>query len=94
MEKSLARMVKAKAKAEHAAAQQATHASLAAAMHIVDSPAPTPKASSSTVAAAPADDSASGEMAVTEPGEGAASAPRMPSGCCAPSLRWWAGSWS
>ncbi|KAJ7734536.1 hypothetical protein B0H14DRAFT_2995729 [Mycena olivaceomarginata] len=69
-EKSLARM--------RAAARQATHASLAAAMLIVDSPAPTPKASSSAAAAAPADDSASGETAVAEPEEGAASAPPAP----------------
>ncbi|KAJ7778066.1 hypothetical protein B0H14DRAFT_2963210 [Mycena olivaceomarginata] len=68
-EKSLARMVKAKAKAERAAARQATHASLAAAMLI---------ASSSAAAAAPADDSASGETAVAEPEEGAASAPPTP----------------
>ncbi|KAJ7799117.1 hypothetical protein B0H14DRAFT_2904219 [Mycena olivaceomarginata] len=77
-EKSLARMVKAKAKAERAAARQATHASLAAAMLIVDSPAPTPKASSSAAAAAPADDSASGETAVAEPEEGAANTPPAP----------------
>ncbi|KAJ7780447.1 hypothetical protein B0H14DRAFT_3586076 [Mycena olivaceomarginata] len=73
-ENSPARMVKAKAKAERAAARQATHASLAAAMLVVDSLAPTPKASSSAAAAAPADDSASGETAVAEPEEGTASA--------------------
>ncbi|KAK7025056.1 ubiquitin fusion degradation protein 4 [Favolaschia claudopus] len=66
-EKSLARMVKAKAKAERAAARQATHASLAAAMLIAD---PTPKASTSA-AAAPADDNASIETAVAEPEDGA-----------------------
>ncbi|KAJ7824746.1 hypothetical protein B0H14DRAFT_3727621 [Mycena olivaceomarginata] len=67
-ENSPARMVKAKAKAKRAAARQATHASLAAAMLVVDSLALTPKASSSAAAAAPADESAS------EPEEGTASA--------------------
>jgi E3 ubiquitin-protein ligase TRIP12 len=56
-EKSLARMIKAKAKAERAAARQATHATLAAAMLIV--PGPTAGASSS----ATPDDAGSGETA-------------------------------
>ncbi|KAJ6620558.1 hypothetical protein B0H10DRAFT_2020828 [Mycena sp. CBHHK59/15] len=69
-EKSLARMVKAKAKAERAAARQATHATLVAAMLI--SPGPT-AASSSSAAPATADDTMSGETAVQEPEEGAGS---------------------
>ncbi|KAJ6534683.1 hypothetical protein DFH09DRAFT_1180315, partial [Mycena vulgaris] len=73
-EKSLGRMVKAKAKAERAAARQATHATLAAAMLIAPAPAAGP---SSTPAAATPDDTASGETAVAEQEEGAggASAP-------------------
>ncbi|KAF8216810.1 hypothetical protein K438DRAFT_1558643 [Mycena galopus ATCC 62051] len=66
-EKSLARMVKAKAKAERAAARQASHALLAAAM-LISEPS-TPKASSS--AAAPADDTTSVETAVAELEDGA-----------------------
>ncbi|KAJ7698902.1 hypothetical protein B0H17DRAFT_1196492 [Mycena rosella] len=73
-EKSLGRMIKAKAKAERAAARQATHATLAAAMLIA--PALTPAAGpSSTPAAATPDDTASAETVVAEPEEGAAAAP-------------------
>ncbi|KAJ7180903.1 hypothetical protein C8R46DRAFT_985964 [Mycena filopes] len=68
-EKSLARMVKAKAKAERAAARQATHATLAAAMLI--SPAPAASSSAAPAAAAPADDTMSGETAVADPEDGA-----------------------
>ncbi|KAJ7251448.1 hypothetical protein C8J57DRAFT_1078213 [Mycena rebaudengoi] len=67
-EKSLARMIKAKAKAERAAARQATHATLAAAMLIV--PGPTAGASSS----ATPDDAGSGETAEKDE-EGAAPVP-------------------
>ncbi|KAJ7210561.1 hypothetical protein GGX14DRAFT_363533 [Mycena pura] len=70
-EKSLGRMVKAKAKAERAAARQATNATLAAAMLI---PPPTPSAgTSSSTTPAIADDSASGDTAVAEIDEGASS---------------------
>ncbi|KAJ6581866.1 hypothetical protein B0H19DRAFT_1370075 [Mycena capillaripes] len=71
-EKSLARMVKAKAKAERAAARQATHAQLAAAMLIA--PLPAPEASSSAAPAA-SDDAASADTAVAEPEEGAGGVP-------------------
>ncbi|KAJ6485243.1 hypothetical protein DFH09DRAFT_1458082 [Mycena vulgaris] len=57
-EKSLGRMVKVKAKAERAAARQATHATLAAAMLIACATAAGP---SLTPAAATPDDTASGE---------------------------------
>ncbi|KAF7308096.1 Ubiquitin-protein ligase [Mycena kentingensis (nom. inval.)] len=70
-EKALARLVKAKAKAERAAARQATQAMLAAALLI---PAP---AESSASAAASADDTASAETAVAEPDE-ATVAPSAP----------------
>ncbi|KAF7309015.1 Ubiquitin-protein ligase [Mycena kentingensis (nom. inval.)] len=70
-EKALARLVKAKAKAERAAARQATQATLAAALLI---PAP---AESSASAAASADDTASAETAVAEPDE-ATVAPSAP----------------
>lgn len=66
-EKSLGRMIKAKAKAERAAARQATHATLAAAMLI----APLPAVGSSSTPAATPDDTTSGETAVAEQEEGA-----------------------
>ncbi|KAJ7931766.1 hypothetical protein B0H13DRAFT_1957533 [Mycena leptocephala] len=69
-EKSLARMVKAKAKAERAAARQASHATLVAAMLI----APAPAEASSSAAPAANDDAASTETAVAEPEEGGAPA--------------------
>ncbi|KAJ7231897.1 hypothetical protein B0H12DRAFT_1262703 [Mycena haematopus] len=72
-EKSLARMVKAKAKAERAAVRQATHATLAAAMLI--SEPPTPKASSS---AATIDDTTSGDTAVADPDDGVAGSAPSP----------------
>ncbi|KAF7370365.1 Ubiquitin fusion degradation protein 4 [Mycena sanguinolenta] len=72
-EKSLARMVKAKAKAERAAARQAAHASLAAAMLIAEPPAP--KASSS---AATADETTSTDTAVADPEDGAAGSAPSP----------------
>ncbi|KAJ7087706.1 hypothetical protein C8R43DRAFT_1092601 [Mycena crocata] len=65
-EKSLGRMIKAKAKAERAAARQATHATLAAAMLIAP-----PAAGPSTAAPTP-EDTASVETVAAEPEEGAA----------------------
>ncbi|KAJ7117663.1 hypothetical protein C8R44DRAFT_199718 [Mycena epipterygia] len=72
-EKSLGRMIKAKAKAERAAARQATHANLVAAMLIAPAPTPTAGPSSSAAAATP-DDTTSGETVVAEPEEGAGAA--------------------
>ncbi|KAJ6519112.1 hypothetical protein C8R45DRAFT_950282 [Mycena sanguinolenta] len=72
-EKSLVRLVKAKAKAERAAARQAAHASLAAAMLIAEPPAP--KASSS---AAAADETTSTDTAVADPEDGAAGSAPSP----------------
>ncbi|KAJ7702191.1 hypothetical protein B0H17DRAFT_1127779 [Mycena rosella] len=73
-EKSLGRMIKAKAKVEWAAARQATHATLAATMLIT--PASTPAAGpSSTLAAATPDDTASAETVIAELEEDAAAAP-------------------
>lgn len=63
-------MVKAKAKAERAAARQASHATLVAAMLI----APAPAEASSSAAPAANDDAASTETAVAEPEEGSAPA--------------------
>ncbi|KAJ7656329.1 hypothetical protein DFH06DRAFT_991588 [Mycena polygramma] len=79
-EKSLARMVKAKAKAERAAARQATQATLAAALLMTPPPAAEASsvASSSTTPAVAADDSASGDTAVAEPEDGTAGTPAAP----------------
>ncbi|KAJ6514891.1 hypothetical protein C8R47DRAFT_1275714 [Mycena vitilis] len=79
-EKSLARMVKAKAKAERAAARQATQATLAAALLMTPPPAAeaAPVASSSATPTAAADDNASGDTAVAEPEDGAAGTPAAP----------------
>ncbi|KAJ7066382.1 ubiquitin-protein ligase [Mycena amicta] len=70
-EKSLGRLIKAKAKAERAAARQATHATLAAAM-LITGPAAGP---STATTSGNEDGTTSGETAVAEPDEATTSPP-------------------